>query len=60
VPEALSSLQERSAVEDSASDDPVLLAQSAELLEKIKRWAAGSAERGLRVNTEKPKLMRCE
>jgi len=42
------------------ADDLVLMAESeADLLNKIKRWKAGLEEKGLKVNTNKTKVMVC-
>ena len=42
------------------ADDLALIAKSeAELVEKIRRWKLGMEEKGLKVNLEKTKVMRC-
>ena len=43
------------------ADDLVLLADTADLLiQKIRKWKTSMEEKGLRVNTGKTKVMRCQ
>jgi hypothetical protein len=62
VLEALSSeFREGLPVELLYADDLVLIAESEELLvRKIRKWKDGMEEKGLRVNMEKTKVMKCQ